>query len=92
MVPGRPIWIAIWYGILFLGVAGLAGALMWGKQTHWRNLDEVFRGIGTILVSTGMLLLLYGVVVGIGQLLLILSLACFVIAFILGRRHPRPSS
>jgi hypothetical protein len=89
MIAGRPIWIAIWYGILFLGVAGLGGALMWGKQTHWRNLDEVFRGVGTITVSVGMLLLLYGVAIGAGRLLLILALACFVTAFVLGRRAER---
>jgi hypothetical protein len=90
MIAGRPIWIAIWYGILLLGVAGLGGALMWGKQTQWRNLDEVFRGVGTITVSAGMLLLLYGVAVGLGQALLILALVCFILAFILGRRSERP--
>jgi len=89
MVPGRPIWIAIWFGILILGVAGLGGALLWGKQTQWRNLDEVFRGIGTILVSVGMLLLLYAVAVPFGRLLLVLALASFVFAFMLGRHGQR---
>lgn len=89
MIFGRRFWILIWYGILFLGVAGLAGALFWGKETHWKNLDEVFRGIGTITVSAGMLLLLYQVTTGAGQLLLVIALACFVVAFLLGRRADR---
>jgi hypothetical protein len=90
MIAGRRYWILIWYGILLLGVVGLGGALFWGRQTHWKNLDEVFRGIGTIAVSIGMLLLLYGVWIGAGQLLLIVALACFVLAFIFGRRVERP--
>jgi hypothetical protein len=89
MIAGRPYWIAVWYGILLLGVAGLAGALYWGKETSWKNLDEVFRGIGTISVSIGMLLLLYGIATVLGQLLLVVSLACFILAFILGRRGGR---
>lgn len=89
MIPGLRYWILIWYGILLLGVVGLGGALYWGRQTHWKNLDEVFRGVGTILVSVGMLLLLYQVQIGLGQLLLVLALACFVLAFIFGRRVPR---
>ena len=89
MIPGLRYWILIWYGILLLGVVGLGGALYWGRQTHWKNLDEVFRGVGTIMVSVGMLLLLYQVQIGLGQLLLVLALACFVLAFIFGRRVPR---
>ncbi len=94
MIVGRRYWILIWYGILLLGVVGLGGAIFWGRQTHWKNLDEIFRGIGTIAVSIGMLLLLYGVWIGTGQLLLIVALACFVLAFIFGRRveRPRPES
>jgi hypothetical protein len=92
MMVGRRYWILIWYGILLLGVAGLVGALLTGKETHWKNLEELFRGVGTITVSVGMLLLLYGVATGIGQLLLIVALACFVVAFILGRRNPRTRS
>ena len=91
MIAGRRFWILIWIGILLLGIAGLGGALFWGRQTHWKNLDEIFRGIGTISVSVGMLLLLNGVLTGAGQLLLALALTCFILAFILGRRieHPR---
>ncbi|MBS1241707.1 MAG: hypothetical protein H6R40_1134 [Gemmatimonadetes bacterium] len=89
MIAGLRYWILIWYGILLLGVVGLGGALYWGRQTHWKNLDEVFRGVGTITVSVGMLLLLYQVQIGLGQLLLVLALACFVLAFIFGRRIER---
>ena len=90
MVAGLRYWIIIWYGILLLGLAGLGGALFWGKRTQWKNLDEIFRGVGTITVSVGMLLLLYRTAIGLGQLLLILALACFILAFIFGRRIERP--
>ena len=90
MIAGRKYWILIWYGILLLGLMGLGGALFWGRQTHWRNLDEIFRGIGTISVSVGMLLLLYRVLTGVGQLLLAVSVACFILAFIFGRKIERP--
>ena len=90
MIAGRKYWILIWYGILLLGLMGLGGALFWGRQTHWRNLDEVFRGIGTITVSVGMLLLLYRVLTGVGQLLLAVAVACFILAFIFGRKIERP--
>lgn len=92
MIAGLRYWILIWYGILLLGVVGLGGALYWGRRTHWKNLDEIARGVGTITVSVGMLLLLKQVAVGMGQLLMILSLACFVLAFIFGRRAERPRS
>jgi hypothetical protein len=88
MIAGRRFWILIWIGILLLGIAGLGGALFWGKRTNWKNLDEIFRGIGTIAVSIGMLMLLQGILTGAGQLLLALALACFIVAFILGRRPP----
>jgi hypothetical protein len=90
MVAGHRYWVLLWYGILLLGVVGLGGALFWASETHWKNLDEVFRGIGTITVSVGMLLLLYGVWTGLGQLLLIVALAFFVLAFLYGRRGERP--
>lgn len=86
MVAGRSYWIAIWYGILFLGMLGLWSSLYWGRQTHWKNVDELLRAIGTISVSTGMLLLLNGLVTFFGQLLLLVALICFVVAFILGRK------
>ncbi len=91
MVAGRSYWIAIWYGILFLGVLGLWSSLYWGRQTHWKNVDELLRAIGTITVSAGMLLLLNGLVTGLGQLLLLLALICFIVAFVLGRKaRPAP--
>jgi len=86
MIAGQRFWILIWYGILLLGVVGLGGALFWGKRTQWKNLDEIFRGVGTMAVSIGMLLLLYRVGIGLGQFLLIFALTCFILAFILGRR------
>src|SRR5688572_33323488 len=85
MVAGRSYWIAIWYGILFLGVLGLLSSLYWGRQTRWKNLYELLRAVGTITVSTGMLLLLNGVVSGLGQVLLVLALKCCVVASVLGR-------
>lgn len=93
MIAGLQYWILIWYGILLLGVVGFAAALFWGHRTQWKNLDELFRGLGTILVSTGMLLLLYRRLMVAGQLLLAMALACFVLAIIFGRRPepPRPA-
>src|ERR1043166_5280307 len=57
MVVGRRFWIVIWYGILFLGVLGLGASIYWGRQTHWKNTDELLRAIGTIAVSAGGVLL-----------------------------------
>ena len=88
MVIGRRYWIAIWYGILFLGVLGLGASIYWGRQTHWRNTDELLRAIGTIAVSAGMLLLLNEVAESVGELLLLASLVVFILAFVWGRRHP----
>lgn len=85
-VPGRWIWIAIWVGLLLLGVVGLIGAVQWGRETHWRNLDEVLRGAGTILVSAGMILFLQGSAQLVGLFLMFLSLICFVSAFMAGKR------
>lgn len=61
MVAGRGIWIAIWYGILVLGILGLGASVYWGLRVEWRNLDEILRAIGTIAASVGMILLLRGV-------------------------------
>jgi hypothetical protein len=88
MVVGRRFWNLIWYGILLIGVLGLLPSLYWGRKTHWKNMDELLRAIGTITVSIGMLFLLNQVHNTIGQLLLVLALGCFVTAFILGRRLP----
>lgn len=87
MVAGRGYWIIIWFGIMFLGLLGFGASIYWGLETHWKNLDELLRAIGTIVVSTGMLLLLYGVATGFGQVLLVIALTCFVLAFIFGRKY-----
>jgi hypothetical protein len=93
MIVGRRYWILIWYGILLLGVLGLVASIHWGRRTHWRNVDEVLRATGTILVSVGMLILLYPLhwaYAGLlGEVLLAVALVAFVTAFILGRQAER---
>ena len=93
MVAGRKYWILIWYGILLLGVLGLWASLYWARRTAWKNVDEVLRGMGTILVSVGMLLLLHRPAGPLwnttGEILLVDALICFVAAFVLGRRRER---
>jgi hypothetical protein len=86
MVAGRSYWIAIWFGIMLLGLLGFGASIYWALETDWKNVDELLRGLGTIVVSTGMLLLLYGVATGFAQVLLGVALICFVLAFIFGRR------
>jgi hypothetical protein len=86
MVFGRQYWIWIWYGIFLLGVLGLIASIYWGRRTHFKNLEEIFRAVGTILVSLAMVLLLRGIWVLLGQILLLVAVGCFVAAFILGRR------
>jgi hypothetical protein len=86
MVFGRRYWIYIWYGILLLGLLGLAASVYWGRQTKFKNLEEIFRATGTICVSVGMILLLRQVWIILGQILLIVALGSFVTAFIVGRR------
>jgi len=88
MVRGRRYWIVIWYGILLLGVLGLWASVYWGRQTRWKNLDELLRSVGTITVSLGMLLLLNRVAEVLGQVLLVVALVSFVLAFVYGRKHP----
>ena len=90
MVRGRRYWVVIWYGILLLGLLGLVASIYWGRQTRWKNLDELLRSIGTITVSLGMLLLLQQVAESVGQVLLLVSLISFVLAFIYGRKHNLP--
>ncbi len=85
-IIGRKYWILIWYGILILGVTGFFSALYWARRTHGRNLDEMFRAAGTAFVSAGMLLVLYAVGDTAAQILLLVALLCFVLAFVLGRR------
>ena len=87
MVAGRGFWIIIWFGIMLLGLLGLGASIYWARETHWKNLDELLRAIGTIVVSTGMVLLLYGVATGFGEVLLVVALICFVLAFTFGRKY-----
>lgn len=87
---GRSYWIWIWWGILGLGIVGLGGAIHWGSKTHWRNVEELLRGAGTVLVSVGMLLLLHRTGGGAGQTLLLAALICFILAFALGRDGAPP--
>ena len=89
MIFGHRFWILVWYGILLLGLLGFAASVYWGRQTHWKNLDEFLRAIGTILVSVGMILLLEGVWMLVGQVLLLLALIAFIGAFVQGRKPPR---
>lgn len=93
MIVGRRFWILIWYGILVLGILGLIASVHWGRRTHWKNVDEVLRAVGTILVSVGMLVLLYPLpwvyTEWVGEGLLAVALVGFVAAFILGRRAER---
>jgi hypothetical protein len=86
MIAGRQYWILIWYGILLLGVLGLWPSFYWGRKIHWKNLDEFLRALGTVLVSMGMLLMLYQTWVIVARPLLLAALATFVAAFIVGRR------
>ncbi len=90
MVAGRRFWILIWYAILALGVAGLWSSIYWGRQTHWKNNDEVLRAIGTVTVSVGMLCLLYGWSSLVGQILMVVAMGLFVAAFLVGRNKPPP--
>jgi hypothetical protein len=85
-VPGGDIWTWIWVGLLALGTLGFVPSLTWGRRTHWRNLDEVLRGAGTITVSVGMLLLLHLRWSVLATILLFISLALFTGAFLAGKR------
>jgi hypothetical protein len=89
MIIGRRYWVLIWWGILALGVVGLVGAIHWGLKTQWKNLDEMLRGLGTIMVSAGMILWLNGAGGGAGETLLLAAFIAFILAFAVGReRNP----
>ena len=94
VVPGRTLWIVLWYAILALGSLGLLGALFWGPDLRWRNLDEILRGSGTVVASAGMLTVLYGSDIAVGETLLALALVTFVAAYAVGdprrRRGGKP--
>jgi len=94
VVPGRTLWIVLWYAILALGSLGLLGALFWGPDLRWRNLDEILRGLGTVVASAGMLTVLHGASVALGETLLGFALLTFVAAYAVGdpmrRRGGKP--
>ena len=95
MIAGRRYWMLIWDGVLLIGVAGAVASVYWARRNQARNLDEILRALATILLSVGMLLLLYGVAVLPGRVLLGVALALFVGAFWAGqtpRRPPPPGS
>jgi ABC-type dipeptide/oligopeptide/nickel transport system permease subunit len=95
MIAGRRYWILIWYGFLLIGVAGAVASAYWGRRHPGRNLDEILRSLATILLSIGMLLLLYGVEIMAGRILLGVAVALFFGAFWVGRsprRRPPPRS
>lgn len=85
MIGGRGFWILVWYGILALGLIGLWASILWGRRLKWQNLDEFLRAIGTVQVSIGMLMMLYGIAVQVATGLLGLALGVFVAAFVAGR-------
>ncbi len=87
MIAGRTFWVWVWVGIMGLGILGFVPALQWARHHRWSNLDEVLRGVGTMLVSGGMLVLLLTARNLLGLALLVLALACFAGAFIAGRRQ-----
>lgn len=86
MIAGKRYWVIIWVVFLVVGAVGLAASIYWGRRTGWRNLDEVLRALGTVLVSAGMILLLEQLAGGLGTALLVVALACFIGAFVTGRR------
>ena len=94
VVPGRTLWIVLWYAILALGSLGLLGALFWGPDLRWRNLDEILRGLGTVVASAGMLTVLHGASVTLGETLLAFAMLTFVAAYAVGdpmrRRGGKP--
>ena len=84
-MTGRRVGIFIWYGMLLLGLLGLVASIYWARRTHWRNLDEFLRAIGTVLVSLGMIILLRGGGDVIGTSLTLGAVGAFIAAFIVGR-------
>jgi len=92
VIVGRRYWILIWYGFLLVGLAGAVASAYWGRRTHGRNLDEILRALATVILSVGMLFLLYGVADLAARVLLGVAIALFLAAFWVGRpprRGPR---
>ena len=86
MIAGKRYWVIIWLVFLAVGAVGLAASIYWGRRTGWRNLDEVLRAAGTVLVSGGMILLLQQMAGALGTVLLVIALAALAGAFVTGRR------
>jgi hypothetical protein len=86
VIAGKRYWVIIWVIFLVVGAMGLVASAYWGRRTGWRNLDEILRALGTVLVSGGMILLLLQTAGGLGTVLLVFALACFIGAFVTGRR------
>jgi hypothetical protein len=86
MVVGRRYWIYIWYAMLLIGILGLGASVYWARRTNWRNLDEFLRALGTVLVSLGMLTLLYGGQDVVGTALMVGAVGAFIAAFVVGRQ------
>lgn len=90
VIPGLDFWIVCWYAILALGLIGLAGSLLWAPGLRWRNLDEILRGIGTVAVSLGMLVVLHWGMVALGEALLAGAVGIFAAAYNVSQRvRPR---
>ncbi|MCU0621305.1 MAG: hypothetical protein MUC69_07375 [Gemmatimonadales bacterium] len=90
VIPGLEFWIVCWYAILALGVIGLAGSLLWGPGLRWRNADEILRGIGTVVVSLGMLVVLHWGLVEVGEALLAAAVGIFASAYNVSQRVRPP--
>ena len=74
-----------------LGLLGLVASIYWARRTHWRNLDEFLRAIGTVLVSLGMIVLLRWAGDVIGTSLMIGAVGAFIAAFVVGRQWGHPA-
>ncbi len=93
MVPALRFWLVAWYAILVLGILGLTGAVLSGRQFGWRNRNEVLRGLGTVFAAAGMLLLLEGLWPDAAQAALAFGVLCFGGALLLERRRgARPAA
>jgi hypothetical protein len=90
MIVGQRYWILIFYGFLVIGMAGAVVSVYVGRRSGESNLDEILRALATIILSVGMLLLLYGVATLPARVLLGVALVLFVGAFWAGRPRRRP--
>ncbi len=89
MIAGRRYWILIWYGILLVGLVGTLASVILGRKNRWKHLDEVYRALGTVAISAGMLLLLQELEGWAGHVLLLTALLLFAAAFRTAHRRGR---